>query len=465
MVFGICAIWTFCSCKKIIEVKSSTNIDNATAFSDDLSAITAAMGMYGESMKIASPFNGQLTRYPCMYGDDITRPFINNATDNPFLTNQLQPNNTTVKEVWNAFYYYVFIANTILENLKISNGVTLQTKRQLEGEAKFFRALIYFYLVNLFGDVPLVLETNTSKTSNLKRAPEKEVYGQMKADLLDAVLLLPLAYPKSYTPPADRVRANKGAAAALLARVYLYLHDYSNAIDQSSWVINCGLYKLESLDNVYLSKSNETIFALYPTNITYNTVEGRIFGGTSSKPVFVLTDALLKTFNNKDARAIKWMKTVSTTSGPVKIPYKYKVYESDQVLEYDVILRLAEMYLIRAEAFAGIGSYREAINDLNIIRNRASIELLPDDLNVNQLKDTIEVENQHEFFAELGHRWLDLRRWQGNSNSSTEKHTRADEVLRINKISSWEPYKQYWPIPRDEILRSPGLIQNPGYGN
>jgi starch-binding outer membrane protein, SusD/RagB family len=452
------------SCKKLIDVKSSTDIDDAVVFSDDRSAITATVGQYAEFMEANVLFNGQLTKVSCLYADDLTRPFTSSLLDSPFLHNQLQASNTIIKEMWNTGFNFVYNANKVLKNLSGNTAVTRPIRDQLEGESRFLRALIYFYLVNLFGDVPLVLSINLEETRMLPRASEREVYDQIKKDLLEAVQLLPDTYPGKYDPPANRVRANKGAAIALLARVYLYLKDYPNAIAQSSRVIDFDIYKLESnLDNVFLAKSYETIFALYPTNNQYNTLDGRIFGGNSTKPTYALTDALLQNFSVNDSRMIKWMRPVNTSLGVLKIPNKYKVYESDQVIEYNVMLRLSEMYLVRAEANAGLRNYYESINDLNIIRNRAGVEPLPSNLNANEVITAIETENQREFFAELGHRWFDLRRWPANNNSGAPKNTRADEVLQLKKIGNWQPYMLNWPIPREEILKSSVLTQNEGY--
>ena len=115
------------------------------------------------------------------------------------------------------------------------------------------------------------------------------------------------------------------------------------------------------------------------------------------------------------------------------------------------MLRLAEQYLIRAEAEAEKGQLANAINDINVIRNRAWLGSLPGNLGQTQVLAAIAQENRIEFFAEWGHRWFDLKR-TGQANS----------VLAPIK-PFWESTAQLFPIPYTEIQADPNLIQNPGY--
>ena len=402
---------TFASCKKIIDVVPITELDASLIFSDDQAAISAVVGLYAKFVASTSMLNSVLSRSLSLYADDLTKSTTTNSSDNSFLNNQIKTTDLTILELWNSSYYHIYFSNIILLKLKTSYRLSTAVKKQLEGETKFVRALVYFYLVNLFGDIPLVLDTDPSKTAGLSRYPAIEIYRQIVSDLQDAKKLLSLNYPVSFDVPSNRIRANKGAAAALLAKVYLYMKDYINAELQSSWVINCDVYGLEANpDNVFLAKSNETILGLCPLSNSYNTIEAKLFAGNTTRPSFILTESVLNGFEGGDLRTIAWMRSVNVSGKTVKIPYKYKVVESDQIKEYIVLLRLAEVYLIRAEVNAMIGKYKEAIDDINQIRNRSRATLLLYNLSLPQIITAVEQENQREFFTELGHRWFDLRR-------------------------------------------------------
>lgn len=454
----------FVGCRKIINIQPITEVDGSMLYADDQTAVSAVVGLENRFMTSISMFNGHLSRYLSLYGDDLKR-ISKLASDSLFYNHLLSADNEQVAEFWNSGYSYIYHCNAILSSLKHSGKITSATKKQLEGETKFIRSLVYFHMVNLFDSIPLVLVTDPHVTRQLSRAAPAAIYAQLVEDLKDAQTLLSDAYPDNPLLFAPRTRVNKGAAAALLAKVYLYMHDYTHAVAQSTWVIDCGQYVLEAdLNKVFLKNSTETIFALHPSINNYNTAEGRLFGvhPTTFKAAFEITSALWNSFEAADQRAVKWITSVTMSGKKYKIPYKYKVYEAAAITEYNVLFRLAEMYLIRAEANAALGRPIEAIHDLNTIRTRAHATLLLSSLTGASLKDTIEAENRREYFTESGHRWLDLRRWKSNNAGAPHKR-RADDVMEEINPQHWASYKIHFPIPGDELLKSKFLTQNPGY--
>jgi starch-binding outer membrane protein, SusD/RagB family len=133
-------------------------------------------------------------------------------------------------------------------------------------------------------------------------------------------------------------------------------------------------------------------------------------------------------------------------------PYKYKVRTGVYpYTEYNMVLRLAELYLIRAEARAQQGKLSEAITDLNRIRSRAGLSGLAPTLTQAQVLAAVVQERRIELLAEWGHRWSDLRRTG-----------QADAVLETEK-PGWQPGDAYYPIPLSELQRNPNMVQNPGY--
>lgn len=454
------------SCNKLIDTTPETVIDGNKLFSNDQSAEAAMVGVYQKCMASFSLLNGYLSRYGSLYADDVLKTIpTSNATDNSFYSVTLQTGDNTIQEIWSSSYNYIYQCNLILEKLSASKAVSQSMKAQLAGESKFMRSLVYFYLVNMFGDVPLILESDADKTANLPRSPKSAVYRQIADDLRNAQSLLPDTYPVNNTILSNRIRPNRSAALALLASVCLFSGDDNNAIAYSSAVINSGLYNLpDNLNAVFIAQSTETIFAMYPVSTLYNTAEGRIFGYSTAmaRPAFLLPTALLNSFENGDLRKTNWIRTVSASGNTYTIPYKYKVYESDQVLEYDIILRLAELYFIRAEAYLHNGNTSAAVIDINKIRKRAGLPDLETTLTAAAVQAAIESEKQKEFFSELGHRWFDIRRWPAIDPAAAGK-TRADEILSVIKPDNWKSYKLIWPIPQAEIQKSQALTQNPGY--
>jgi hypothetical protein len=271
----------------------------------------------------------------------------------------------------------------------------------------------------------------------------------MISDLKDAENLLENLYPT-----ANRTRPNKYAAAALLARVYLYRKDWINAEAQASLIIGSGMYSLDTdLNSVFLAGSNETIWQLKPVVPSRNTWEGYLVlpASANSTPTYLLTNSLVDAFEPGDQRKVAWTKSRTFAGHTVFYPVKYKVKTSSTVSEYYVVLRLAEQYLVRAEARAMQGDYSGAAEDINLIRDRVGLSPKTAATQAEILL-AIEKERRVELFAEWGHRWFDLKRT-----------ARADTVLGAAKPGTWQATDVLWPIPQSQINLNPALTQNPGY--
>jgi hypothetical protein len=363
-------------------------------------------------------------------------------------------------------YPYVYTTNSAIEGVTSSTGLTPSIKNHLLGEAKFMRAFLYFYLVNLYGNVPLVLTTDYTVSSALSQASKADVYEQIKADLLDAENLLSENYLdgtllKTYT---ERVRPNKWAATALLARVYLYNNEWANAEVKASAVINSGVYTLSTPTTAFLKASlnnKEAIWQLQPVASGWNTEDAKVFvinqAQGESKPVY-LSQSLLNAFDTTDARKKNWIKDTTIGSAKYFYPFKYKAAkQNDPVTEYVMVLRLGEQYLIRAEARAQqsklIGA-NSAEADINTIRQRAGLTNTAASTKTDLLA-AIELERRLELFSEWGHRWLDLKRT-----------LRANAVMGIatpTKGGTWQSTDQLYPIPLYDIDKNHQLGQNDGY--
>ncbi len=199
------------------------------------------------------------------------------------------------------------------------SAISKKAHTALSGQACFIRALCYFYLVNIYGDVPLITTTNVQQTATQPRTPSGQVYQQVITDLLHAQASLPDSYDATDSLQPGRVWATQWAATALLARVYLYQSDWNNAAIQASSVIGKGPFSLTgNLGEVFLPKSKETILQFQPVNsntnssTVFNTGDGGLFLASPSPgkpPALVLTTSLLNTFEANDARKSAWIKT------------------------------------------------------------------------------------------------------------------------------------------------------------
>jgi hypothetical protein len=385
-------------------------------------------------------------------------------------------------DIWTSCYKYIYTCNSAIEGLTKSSTLTPSVKQQLLGEAKFMRAFFYFYLVNLYGDLPLALTSDYRVTSALPRSSKTLVYQQIINDLKEAQALLSNSFLngalKNYSSAPQRVRPSSWAATALLARAYLFAGEYALAEQQSNILINnTTLFSLSNLFNVFLNAglgtNKEAIWQLQPVNTNgtsddyWNTEDARLFvltanpvGVNYDHPVF-LSPQLLSAFESGDQRAVlgNWINEYTDGSGTYYFSYKYKI--GDPVngtfpTEYLTVFRLAEQYLIRAEARAQLNNINGAQADLNAIRTRAGLpSTTPSDK--TSLLAAILHERQVELFCEWGHRWLDLKR-TGNIDA-------VMNVVTPLKASGaiWQSYQQLYPIPVGDVLASPNLTQNIGY--
>lgn len=462
-----CIYVFFGACTKLVEVSGPfTNINTDNVYANDVTATAVLNSVYasfsragliaGNTLNSFMPFfSGMSADELTLYSDfrtDFTAYYKNSLTD------MVAPN------IWQYTYPTIFTVNSAIEGINNSESLSSNVSSQLLGEAKFMRAFCYFYLVNLYGDVPLVLTTDYTVNSVISRTDKNKVIDQIISDLNEAEKLLSENYMdvNVSSTTTERTVPIKWAAKALLARVYLYSNKWSDAEAKATEVIgNSTLYKLTTLDEVFLKNNNESIWQLQPVNVGWNTEDAKFFiipttGLNPSNPVY-LSSQLLETFEFGDLRRKKWVDSLIISGNTYYYPYKYKVNTLNASLsEYQVVLRLAEQYLIRAEAKAHQGKFSESIDDLNVIRNRAGLpNYNPDILQSSNILNAIMQERRVELFTEWGHRWLDLKRT-----------SIVDDVMKtatIVKGGIWELTDQYYPINQYELRYNHNLIQNKGY--
>ncbi|HKG08458.1 MAG TPA: RagB/SusD family nutrient uptake outer membrane protein, partial [Pedobacter sp.] len=354
MIIGLVAMNS--SCKKFIDIDPpKSSVTSEVVFNDDVTATSAVVGIYFDLINyvgFASGGPSSVTMLAGLSADELHN-FSNVGVYQEFQQNNLSTRNASVLELWISCYKTLYQINEVLEGLNESRNVTEKAKKQLIGEVLFIRAFTHFYLVNLFGPIPLALTTDYNITKKLPRSTSFEVYNSIIQDLTIAKNNLSDDYPwidEDFVTRA-RIRVNKASAAAMLARVYLYNKQWDNAETQATEVINNSKYALSSdLNTTFLSNSSEAIWQLRPVvSESSNTVEGFYFlEDLSLYKSFVLNNEVTKAFEYGDLRKNEWIRTDLLIPEPIYSPYKYKVYTSSTVTESSMVLRLSEQYLIRA---------------------------------------------------------------------------------------------------------------------
>lgn len=440
------------SCKKYVDIPPPQNqLVSELVFENDNTADATVAGMYS----IMNAYNGQLnvngSILPAFSADNMNFG-LSTADYVEFEDNELSSGNSRINSFWEGPYSLIYHANAVLEGLATSTKVSAAAKKQLSGEAKFVRAFLYFYLINYFGDVPLILNTDYKVNTLLPREKKEKVYEAIIKDLTDAQSDLSNTYIGS-----ERIRPNKAAATTLLARTYLFLGQWDKAETEATKVITDPLYQIETnLNSVFLRTSKEAIWQLQTVNTSttgVNTWEGFsiVPPSPTSRGYYNITNNLLSAFETGDKRKTDWVNTYSYSGNTYYYPYKYKIRTAASVTEYSTVLRLAELYLIRAEARAQQDKLSLSKDDLDIIRIRSNLPVLSTMLTKEQTLLAVEKERRVELFAEWGHRWFDLRRTG-----------RALTILTPLKPGI-AATGLYYPIPLPAINTNPNLVQNPGY--
>ncbi|UYQ94407.1 RagB/SusD family nutrient uptake outer membrane protein [Chitinophaga horti] len=434
----------FSACDKLLEVdQPAERLVNASVFSSDNTMNAASLGLYSLLRNLEPPHVGNAS----MYADEFVYNGPN-ADMRLFASNSLNSKSNFNYVLWRALYFAVYQSNQILEALPNSKNVSDAVKQRARGEALFFRAFAYFHLTNIWGDVPLVTTTRVATTSKAVRVDMDEVLALAEKDLIEAKSVLLTDYEGD-----EPYRVNRQGATAMLARLYLCQKKWSDAEKESTEIIDSKRYALPAPDSVFLGGSKEVILAAW--NQTGFPAIGSVYIPTNftAAPAYQLSPNLVGSFSQDDKRYASWTKSYVANGVTYSYLTKYKTRTaaSGAASEYAVILRLGEQFLIRSEARANLNHFAGAYKDLDTLRRRAGIALLPIGLNKEQLLQQIETARWQELFVEGFHRFFDLKRTG-----------RIDVVLDPVK-AGWESVWAVWPIPFDEISRNPLIIQNEDY--
>lgn len=454
-------------CDKKLELKPKSSLSTSQSLSTINGINAAVVGMYA-NLRSVSYYGRSLFVYGDLGSNDV---YLAKNNSNRYLSTY-QKNYAAVDAditgMWTAMYSTIARANNII-NAVDAVSATDAEKSLAKGQALFVRALAYFDLVRVFAKpynqgggtqlgVPVVL------TSDINASPSRntvaEVYTQIINDLTTAKTLL------ASTTEATKTTASKYAASALLSRVYLYKGDYAKVIEEASVVISAGfsLVSAAQLPTFYSTVgTNEEIFTVkFETTETQGSDNiGNIYLKPGYGDIRVSPDLVNSFDQTNDLRYINYISAFSSSPSEYQ-NNKYKGQDGIQGLYSPKVLRLAEVILNRAEAYAKTpGQEGLALADLNTVRVRRGLTALSG-LSGQALIDAILEERRHELMFE-GQRYFDLMR-----NGLAVQRTYCNQSTQVSTtnctLSATDP-KSIAPIPQAELDANPGLSgqQNTGY--
>ncbi|KAA9354579.1 RagB/SusD family nutrient uptake outer membrane protein [Larkinella humicola] len=475
-LFAIFFSLALTSCKdEFLALSPISQASTATFYRTGSDLLNALNGAYG-SLQSGGQY-GQFYVVSEIPSDD-TRPVLSGSvtdqdefdkfyqrTTNPFLASR-----------WSDGYRGIYRCNAIIDR---SGGVTMNEdqKKRVVGEAKFLRALMYFNLVRVFGDVPLIVKEIIDPQEGYEygRSPVADVYAQIIKDLTDAEGALGVSYTG-----ADVGRATRGAAKALLGKVYLTQKKYVEAAAKLKEVIDAGTYDLlPSYASVFLASGKNHKESIFDVQYKKGSIgEGSGFanayapensgnaviqfgGGGNNQP----TADLIAAYEPGDLRKDVSLATSYVNASGVKVDYNFvRKYRDAPVINGDSednwpVLRYADVLLMYAEALNETGKTAEALPFLNRIRTRAGLaaKTAADAGTPAAMRLAIEQERRIELAFE-GHRWFDLVRTGRALDVLKAKATAIG--IKTNLTES----NLVFAIPQSQIDINPSKVkQNAGY--
>jgi len=426
------------SCKKFLEETPNNALPTETAITDAGTARAAIIGAYDRLQEYYA------ASYPTL-GTITTDNVVFNGTLSQYLQldqNAIPTDNVITVAAYQGIYRAINSANSVIAYVPAVNDPTLSNaeKDRILGEAYFIRALSYFDLARGWGGVQIQLEPTTSLDGlkGIKRSTLDQTYDQVLADLVRAEALLP-------EDATTRNRAQKSTVFALRARLHLYREQWADAENYATQVINNPKFALVKPYNAFFTapfQSTESVlelaFSPNDRNTFWNLWYPSSAGGQYTlKP----SEALVNKLNDPLVGGSRKSLIAGTGNAVYGVLYNTAGTSTDPAY----LIRISELYLIRAEARAHLGKLTEAATDLNTIRLRA--EVPPTQASTQAaLLLAIEAENAVEFAFEA-HRWFDLTRTG-----------RAEAVLGLSNRNFW-----LFPLPLSDVQSDPDLTQNPGY--
>jgi SusD family. len=424
-----------------------------------------------------------------------------NAETTPFEVNSIEGSNTNLRRDWNGHMGNIAQANRLIDNIdKVTDpALTAAERTQYKAEAKILRAMIYFDMVRIWGNVPLVLTSAGDITSETiadvypayfpPQVDALTIYQQIEEDLLEGLQYAP---PNN---PADKTQFTKSVARALLAKMYAEkpLRDYDKVIQYADELAADGFALVDDFSELFdvvltdpalppsqenaaidtrARNTKETIFEaqFFPGNANWVTwmfgrpLENWTYEFRWAKWITPSRD-LIRVFNSEQGDE-RYAQTVVFYPCEWSIYYPIDnyafMYKCRSAYNSIIKMRYADILLLKAEALIDKGDYTGAAGIINTTRRRAGLSNLP--ASASASKETIMAAYLKERRLELaleGHRWFDLVRL--DKVEEVMNAVFAKDSGRPAQVYPFTSLSYILPIPQDVIDQNPNLIQNPGY--
>ena len=432
------AALTLSSCSKFLEERPNNALPTGKSITDAGTARAAITGAYDAVQ------NYYAANYPTL-GTITADNVVFNGTLSQYLQldqNAIPPDNVTTVAAYQGIYRAINSANSVIAYVPdvADPQLTAAEKNKILGEAYFIRGLGYFDLGRGWGGVQLHLKptTDLAAARGIKRSTLQQTFDQVLADLTQAESLLP-------EDATTRNRAQKSTARALRARLHLYRKEWAQAEAFATQVIGNTKYALVNPYKAFFTAPFGTAESVFELTFSANDRNSfwNLWYPSSAGGQFTLkpSTSFVSRITSASAGGSRSALVAGTGSNVYGVLYNTSATSTDP----SYVIRIAELYLIRAEARAQQNNLTEALADLNRIRSRAGV-LASAAATQADLLLAIEEENSLEFAFEA-HRWFDLVRTG-----------RAGAVLGLTNQNFW-----LFPIPLSDILSDPDVAQNPGY--
>lgn len=425
----------------MLEIEPKDAIEQDKVFENEEAYYSAVIGCY-DALQQTGCYGGDLVSIPGLLSGNLKHTGTTQEYKE-FQDNNVQPDNPMIGSIWNSAYDGINRCNMIINNS--NNGVLPSDKRDIYlGHAHFLRALHYYNLVRLFGGVPIKLQatTETGEHLNVARSTINEVYALIESDLDLAEQNLPAK------DPIFIGAATSNTAMAMHSIVKLTKEEWAAAANFATMVINSGEYDmLNKFEALYPPEHNdESIFDVEFNNIDNNRLAQYFLPAdeiTGGRHEWEPTTDLIDEYNEDDNRLEV---TIKDEDGTI---YGGKYTEITTRSDNFYLIRLAEMYLVRAESNARLEQNDSLIReDLHKIKLRANEE---DSVFTNDYDDLLKItlQERKKEFAFEGKHWFDL--------------VRTDSALNVlDNVTNRNQYLM--PIPLAEIQTNSKITENnPGY--
>ncbi|KIA88502.1 RagB/SusD family nutrient uptake outer membrane protein [Kaistella jeonii] len=439
------------SCENLLEVDAPIDQIGTGQVFESVGTADAALSHLYTEVQAYSLFSGSAAGAGALLGtytDELISYDVYTQNGDMDLYHNVQgSSNRSIKAVWTNAYSEIYTANALLEGIEKSQAIPEVDKKRIKGEALVVRSLIYFYLNQLFGDIPYPITTDYMVNKSIAKTASQEVLLKIENDVREAVGLLSDEYRNT-----ERIYPNRKTAEMILATVLMTRHQYPEAEELLRGVVQFPLYQWEpDVTKTFKKSGSHILWQLKPLHPNDATNEVLLYYFESALPNnYALSDELVASFTPDDLRKQQWVKEVTIGQQNYYRADKYKnmVENSD---EYSIVFRLEEVYLLLAEALVQQNKRSEALPYLNAVKQKAGIAQAPPTATKEELLQEILDENRKEFFTERGIRFITLKR-----------------ANRLNELTltkpQWNQHHQLWPLPFSELILNPNLNpQNNGY--